>query len=95
MPPLPRAPPKCVLTKEMSQGHGDCVIVLGKAVVVPRQAEERVDRKHRARWQPVQHSLDLLLVHGHTGGQNHMAQVPDLSETERLLRLLGEEVVLL
>jgi hypothetical protein len=57
----------------MSQGCGDRAVVLDKAAVIPRQAEERADHTHCARWRSVQYHQDLLLVHGHAIGRNHMA----------------------
>jgi hypothetical protein len=67
------SPPECAPAEKMSQGCGDRAVVLDKATVIPRQAEERADRTHCARWRSVQYRQDLLLVHGHAIGRNHMA----------------------
>jgi hypothetical protein len=88
-------PPECILAEEVRQRCRNRPVVLNKAAVVPCQAEERADNMHCSQRRPVQHHLDLSLVHGHAGGRNDMDEVGDLLAVERALRLLDEETVFL
>jgi hypothetical protein len=88
-------PPKRFLVEKARQWSYDRAVVLNEATVVPRQPEEGANSAHRSQRWPVQHRLDLLLVHGHASHRDDVAKVGDLPVAKRALRLLNEEVLLL
>jgi hypothetical protein len=64
-------------------------------MVVPHQPEEGMNRMHRSWWCPVQHRLDLLLVHGHASHRDDVAEVGDLPAAKCALLLFDKEVLLM
>jgi hypothetical protein len=91
----PRAPTETPPCREGSSAGLRSCLVLNEAMVVPHQPEEGMNRMHRSWWCPVQHRLDLLLVHGHASHRDDVAEVGDLPAAKCALLLFDKEVLLM
>jgi hypothetical protein len=88
-------PGEAVLLEELGQRSCDVVIRRDEAPIVDHQTEKGTHRTHRALHRPVDHRLDLLLVHVDAVIRHHMAQIRHGAGSELALGSFHEQMVFL
>jgi hypothetical protein len=59
-------PLEAVIAQQPGQWVGDGVVVVYEKTVIADEVEEHLHCAHRVQQRPIEHRLDLLLVHGDT-----------------------------
>jgi hypothetical protein len=88
-------PSEAFFLEQASERCSDVVVAHDETSVVSDKAEEGTNRPDGTRHRPVDHRLDLLMIHGHPFCRDHVAQIGHRLCTELALRQLHEKLMFL